>query len=134
MLFKSAVDWWYYLVLIATIIVLLVAVIPTVSSGQISTLSTLGIFLLSLGLPLWLLLSTNYQVSGSFLIIKSGPFSWRIRLAEVESVKPSRSALSSPALSLNHIEIRYSGGKRILVSPANKEGFLEAIGQSGNVT
>ena len=37
----------------------------------------------------------------------------------------------SAALSLDRIAIRYGNGKKLLVSPADKKGFLEAIGQSG---
>jgi hypothetical protein len=36
--------------------------------------------------------------------------------------------LSSPALSLNRLEIRYGNGKRMLLSPQDAAGFLKAIG------
>jgi hypothetical protein len=39
----------------------------------------------------------------------------------------SRSPFSSPALSLDRLQIDYGAGKSILISPADKEGFIEAI-------
>lgn len=134
MLFKSAVDWWYYLLIIVIAIVLLVIMGPAIRSGQLSILPALGILLLPLGLPIWLLFSTDYRVSGETLHIRTGPFSWKIPLAEIHSVEPSRSPLSSPALSLDRIEIHYGKSKQILISPADREGFLEAIGQSNSGT
>ncbi|MCH9648788.1 MAG: PH domain-containing protein [Deltaproteobacteria bacterium] len=127
MKFKSAVGWWYYLLLVGVSVLLVVSLFPLMRSGQLSLVAVLGIFLFSLGLPVWLLFSTHYQVSGEMLQIKSGPFSWSVPLAEIRSMAPSRSAFSAPALSLDRIEIVYGEGKRILISPAKKEEFLRAV-------
>ena len=130
MRFKSAVDWWYYLVIAAAAIVVIIAVIPLVRSGQISVLPATGIVILSAGLPFWLLLSTAYRVNDGILRVRSGPFSWTIPLDEIHATRPSRSLVSSPALSLDRIEIQYGSGRSILVSPKDRKGFLDAIGQS----
>lgn len=61
------------------------------------------------------------------LLVRSGPFRWRIAIDGIESIRPSRSPLSSPALSLDRLEITYGGGRRLLISPEDREGFLEAI-------
>jgi hypothetical protein len=81
------------------------------------------------GLPVWLLFSTYYVVEANTLKIRSGPFGWSILISEIKSVRPSRSVLSSPALSLNRLEIQYGRGQSILVSPEDIEGFKNAIGQ-----
>lgn len=127
MKFKSAVDWWFYLVIIAAIAIVFVAVIPPVLGGEISIIFGGATVIVSLGLPIWLLFSTSYRVDTKSLVIRSGPFSWTIPLNEVQSIKPSRSALSSPALSLNRLEIRYGRGKRVLVSPADHDAFIDAV-------
>jgi hypothetical protein len=44
-------------------------------------------------------------------------------------VEETRNPLSSPALSLDRLKITYGNGKRIMISPADKIGFLKAIGQ-----
>ena len=85
--------------------------------------------IVALGLPVWLLLSTYYLVDAGNLMIRSGPFRWSISISEIKSVEPSRSLLSSPALSLNRLEIQYGRGKTVLVSPKDVEGFRNAIGR-----
>lgn len=127
MVFKSAVDWWYYVVIVAVAIVVLFAISPPIRSGHLSVALGGAIVLLSLGLPLWLLFTTSYRVDAQSLSVKSGPFSWTIPLAEIQSVEPSRSSISSPALSLDRLRIRYGNGKSILVSPADRENFLEIV-------
>jgi hypothetical protein len=127
MKFKSAVDWWYHLVIITAAIVVVLVVIPPMISGHLSIPLGGATLLLSLALPVWILFSTAYHVDAKCLKIRSGPFSWKILLADVQSIEPSRSWLSSPALSLDRLEIRYGNGRRILVSPRDRAGFLDAV-------
>ena len=64
------------------------------------------------------------------LRVVSGPFRWRVPIADIQSVTPTRSLWSAPALSLDRLRINYGNGRCILVSPADKQGFMEAIGQN----
>jgi hypothetical protein len=53
-----------------------------------------------------------------------------IRLDEIESIVPTHDPRSSPALSLDRLRINYRRrGKlrAILISPADKEGFLRVM-------
>lgn len=127
MVFKSSVGWWYYAVIVATAILVLFAIVPPMRSGDLSLLAGAAIIILSLGVPVWLLFATYYRTDADSLYVRSGPFSWTIPLAEIESVKPSRAAWSSPALSLDRLDIRYSGGRRILVSPQDRDAFINAV-------
>ena len=130
MKFRSAIDTWFYLltlVLPGAIFVSVVLSIGVVNTAAIGVIGVVAIF--TLGLPVWLLLSTYYLVEAGTLKVRSGPFSWVIPLNEIKSVKPSRSVLSSPALSLHRLEIHYGQGQTILVSPKDMKGFQGAIGQ-----
>ena len=130
MKFRSAVDTWFYLLTLGlpgAIFIFVVVSIGALSTAAIGVIGVVAVF--TLGLPVWLLLSTYYLVEAGTLKIRSGPFSWSLPLNEIGSVKPSRSVLSSPALSLNRLEIHYGQGKTILVSPKDIKGFQEAIGQ-----
>ena len=71
--------------------------------------------------------STRYLVDDQELIVRSGPFRWRIVIDDIESIVPSRSPLSSPALSLDRLEITYKKGWKLLISPQDRDGFLEAV-------
>ncbi len=130
MAFRSAVDWWFYVLVVISGVVAVVAVGPILLSGNPGQIAFgVGTLLLAVGLPLWLLFSTVYCVEGPVLIVRSGPFRWTIALAEISAVRESRSPLSSPALSLKRLEIVYRGGRSILLSPADRNGFLAAIGR-----
>ena len=78
---------------------------------------------------LWLYVSTRYTITAQSLLIKSGPFSWIVPLREITAIEPTRNAASSPALSLDRLLIRYGGGNELMVSPADKIGFMTAIKQ-----
>ena len=130
MKFNSAVDWWYYLVIVTAAAIVLLAIVPAIETGELSIFSGAATIVLSLGLPIWLLFSTNYQIEANSLRIRCGPFSWTIALDQIQSITPSKSVLSSPALSLNRLEIQYGPGKRILVSPADHDAFIEAVNQA----
>lgn len=69
----------------------------------------------------------SYEVTGSELIIRAGVMRWRIALATIVNVEPTRNPLSSPAGSLDRLRIRYQRGARvgwIQSSPEDKQAFL----------
>ena len=76
-----------------------------------------------------LLIGTHYTVDGNMLRVVSGPFRWKVPIDQIRSVQATRNPLSSPALSLDRLRIEYGKRRRIMVSPADKAGFLKAIGQ-----
>lgn len=84
------------------------------------------------GLPLWLFLSTSYEIKAQTLHICCGPFRWNIPLSQVTCVTPSRSMVSSPALSLDRLRIEYGSGKVVLVSPHDQDSFLTALGKGAH--
>ena len=130
MVFKSAVDWWFYAVVVISGLLIVVSIWPVFVHGGLVSIS-IGIttLALGLGLPLWLLFGTHYRLDNQYLHIHCGPLRWRVPLAEIESIQPSRSFLSSPALSLDRLSITYSKGKQVLISPADKAGFLRLLGR-----
>jgi hypothetical protein len=73
-----------------------------------------------------MLRSTYYVIEGDMLIIRSSFITWRVPIRDIRSVTPTRSALSSPALSLDRLRIDY-GRKWILVSPAERERFVAML-------
>jgi Bacterial PH domain len=70
--------------------------------------------------------STYYVIEGPTLVIRSSGIAWRVPIAEIRSITPTRSAFSSPALSLDRLRIEY-GGRRILVSPEDRHKFIAAL-------
>jgi len=127
--FNSRIDRWLVFVLVATVLVQLIAISAALSASEATpgVLAGIGVLLLTVILFIWLLRSTYYEISGDTLRIVSGPYRVRIPIEMIESIEPTRSPLSSPALSLDRLRIRY-GKKQVLVSPADKRGFLRALG------
>jgi hypothetical protein len=76
---------------------------------------------------LHVLYGTHYTLDADSLRIRASFFRWRVPLAAIESIEPTRNPLSSPACSLDRLLIRYGRGKRIMISPADKAGFLRAL-------
>ncbi len=122
--FPSKRDPWLVAVLVLSALACVLAVPAAVEGGSgVTMLAPLPVLLLGAGLPLWVLFATHYRFDADSLCVRCGPFSWRVPLQEVRAVTSTRSALSGPALSLDRLRIDY-GGRTLLVSPADREGFL----------
>jgi len=125
-IYKSKIDVWLFAILIISTLVSIIAAYVAFTAG--AGLVALVILASGGALPLWILLSTNYEVSNHRLAVRCGPFSWSIPLDAITDVSSTRNPLSSPALSLDRLEITYAKGKTIMVSPADPTGFRRSIG------
>lgn len=130
--FPSKVDAWLVLVFAVAMLMQVGAMVSVLLHDNepwaiaVIVLTTVGMFLLIGSM----LRFTYYAIDGGQLKVVSGPFRWRLSLDEIHGVEPTRSVLSSPALSLDRLRIRYGRNRKIMVSPADKAGFLKAIGQA----
>jgi uncharacterized membrane protein YdbT with pleckstrin-like domain len=123
--FPSKVDSW---LLVALLVGVGVALIGVLVAGR-ALPWPIAFFILALGcvLPVWLRVSTGYTLTDDQLVIRAGPFRWRVPIREIKSVTPTRSALSSPALSLDRLRIEYGDSRSIMVSPRNRADFLHEL-------
>jgi hypothetical protein len=128
--FRSKVDRWIFVLLIIVIIGQVIAIGSATLQAD-DAMAITGMILVMVGvvgLMFWLLVGTHYTVDRGTIRIVSGPFRWKVPVDEITSVTATRSPLSSPALSLDRICIRYGERRRIMISPADRDGFLKAIG------
>lgn len=75
-----------------------------------------------------LLFSIRYEVEKDQLLIFSGigkPLA--IAIAEIRSVEASRSPISSPAASMERLEITYGKYDAVYISPDDRKGFIRAL-------
>jgi hypothetical protein len=122
--FRSKLDIWLVIVLVGLPIVILEFVLDGVGlSDRAINMLALLIVVFVLGLVFWLFMTTRYTLTGEFLMIRCGPFSWAIALDEITHIEATRNPYSSPALSLDRLAIRHGGGE-LLISPADKERFM----------
>jgi Bacterial PH domain len=100
------------------------------------------------GLVLWQLCATSYEVGAEDLVLRSGPFRWRVPLDAIAEVYPTRNppahapALTwaqhfrsnHPALSLDRLRVDYHrrGGRAdfYLISPRDQAGFLRGLARA----
>ncbi|RIK97992.1 MAG: hypothetical protein DCC71_21360 [Proteobacteria bacterium] len=82
------------------------------------------------GFIAWTLFGTAYRIGDDAILVRSGPFRWRIPLGAIVSVTPTRNPLSSPAVSLDRLRVAYRaarGERALMLSPADKAGFLAEL-------
>jgi ABC-type dipeptide/oligopeptide/nickel transport system permease component len=128
MTYRSRVDRWLLVAVLASAAGCLAAGVAAMLTSPSGTASLAAIFLLLVSaFPVWILGATYYVLAGEELQVRSGPFRWRIPIREIRAVTPTRNPLSSPALSLDRLRIEYGGSKWIMISPRDREGFLREL-------
>ncbi|HTR00062.1 MAG TPA: PH domain-containing protein [Candidatus Acidoferrum sp.] len=129
MIFKSKIDSWIYLVIAVEVIAIIAAIVLVLKvRGPAGLPGIVAPAVIGLGVPLWLLYSIRYEVTADKLIVRAAWKTWEIPKVSIQTLKPSRSMLSSPALSLDRLEIRYDNDDVLLVSPQDKQAFADALG------
>ena len=132
LVFASKRDAWIVAVIwIGTAAMLAGAGAMLASPGPIAARVALAGFLLLAGVfSLWVTYATRYVVTAEKILVHCGPLRWHIPLAAVASIVPTRNPASSPAVSLDRLQIVYAanGGERaMLIAPADKAAFLAAV-------
>ncbi|MCE6991967.1 PH domain-containing protein [Dyadobacter sp. CY323] len=73
-------------------------------------------------------LTTYYQIEGSTLRIKSGfLFNMTLPIETIRKISETQNPISSPALSLDRIELIYNRFDSVIISPNNKMSFIKAL-------
>ena len=122
------IIWGSVIATLGAGLIFLVTGIP----DNISPNIILGISLLITGFILLLIyflfiLPIKYIITNLELIVKSGILRWKIPLASIKEICPTRNPLSSPALSFDRLSILYGRHQIILISPENREDFLNEL-------
>jgi membrane protein YdbS with pleckstrin-like domain len=72
----------------------------------------------------------RYEILPSELKVRCGLMRWRIPLASIQDVRPTKNPASAPAWSLDRVQIDYlkDGETRsLLISPEDKSAFMREI-------
>lgn len=132
LLFGSKVDGWLAAVIVAAALLSAMAIVSVAQRGLAYAAAALLLIGISgMALPIWVLFGTSYEVTDDELIVRSGPFRWRVPVHEIRAIEPSQSWLSGPALSLDRLRIDYSLGRCLLVSPKKRDQFLSRLVEVG---
>lgn len=122
--YTSKVDLWIGAILLLGCVVppILVGLVA-ISSHQLNLIPfgfISPLIIVALAIPV------RYLIGERELVVQSGFLRVKIPYESIRSVEPSRSSLSSPALSLDRLAIAYEKGT-VLVSPADRYGFLSDL-------
>lgn len=115
--------------------IILIAYLPFISLfyfvySEFNLIGTIVIVVLFVFIT-YLLLSTVYTINNNSkkLVVKSGYFYRKIDIEHIKTIKKSKSWISSPALSIDRIEISYNKYDSVLISPKNREQFVQELQQ-----
>lgn len=126
--FKAKVS---YGILIPLLIVLIGSMlIPVINDAANSDiLIMMAIMLPLIAFILHVFFKTTYNINlNNELLIKSGfIFNLRIDIAGITSISRTSSLLSSPAPSLDRIELKYGKWDAVIISPQDKVAFTNAL-------
>jgi hypothetical protein len=125
--FKSKIDTWLLAVFVGSAAMALFAAGVLIQGSASDFWVGFPIVVLGAVFPFWLMVRTTYTFEDGVLHIRSGPFKWVVQVSDIRSVTPTRNPLSSPALSLDRLNIVYGNGQSVMISPLDKAGFLEHL-------
>ena len=119
--FKSKIDWWFGLILVYPTFLSIKAMLEGEWLGLLGLATVVGFIL-------FLSKTTQYIINENQLIVKS---TWivneRIDISKITKVEKSNSILSSPALSLDRLLVRYNKYDEVLISPKEKKEFIDEL-------
>lgn len=118
---KSKIDWWLGFPLLYPIFKSVEGMIR----GE--WLGYLGMLVIIL-LVLFVSKTTSYIISENQLTVKSmGIVNDTIEIPKIRKVEKSNSLLSSPALSLDRLVVRFNTFDEVYISPKDKKAFVEDL-------
>jgi hypothetical protein len=120
-IYKSKVDWWLGLVLVYPIFSSVASIIEGEWIGYI------GIALCLLFI-VFISKSTRYIISENHLIVKCMFIvNDKIEISKIRKIEKTNSILSSPALSLDRISIKFNKYDEVYISPKERQAFIDEL-------
>ena len=126
--FKSKIG---YGILIPVLLLLIgMVLIPFIAGAPMGAILTMiGIILPTIAFILHVFFGTAYQINDkNELLIKCGIlYNAVVDVSEIKSIHKIRNPVTSPAASLDRIELKYGKWKSVIISPEDKIGFLNEL-------
>lgn len=126
--FRSAVDSRLMICLYAGPAALLVVAAYAMQQGRGDIAGTSLIVFAGLVLLNWLLTwPCRYTLTEDALNVRCGLYFRSIPLDRIADITPTSSWANGPALSLRRVRIDVAGGRSCLVSPVDRDAFMEEV-------
>jgi len=84
---------------------------------------------LTLGIWIWLFITTKYVLTDEFIEVKYLGFTWdKIKIDQIKSIERTYNPLAAPALSIKRLWVIPKNGKDLMmISPTPEKEFLKLI-------
>ena len=134
--FKSKVDGWMGVVIVALPVTQVGSAIYAISIGDseglIASLVGLAVIAAIYGL---VVAPVRYGITDDALLVHFGVIRQRIRFDAIREVYPTRALWSSPALSLDRLAVTTGRGpfNLTLISPERRDEFLALLSARGDL-
>lgn len=120
-IYKSKVDWWLGLFLVYPIFRSVASIIEGEWIGYIG-------IVLCLLFVVFISKSTGYIISENHLIVKCMfIINDKIEISKIRKIEKTNSILSSPALSLDRIAIKFNKYDEVYISPKERQAFIDEL-------
>lgn len=130
MKFYSKRDVWLGVISIGFILSVLVSALRN-STFSIWQIAIPAVFLILY----WILVGTKYIIEEDDLLIKSGPYKYKIKISEITYINMTRKTVSTPSLLFGRIEIKSENNYIVTSPPNNKISFLKLLKEKNpNIT
>lgn len=115
--YKSKIDWW--LIIVVFIVFCYPMIHGIITKEYVLSLISFGI----LASVFLLFKSIKYKIDGEQLTV------WftKIDIKSIKKIYSTNNPLSSPALSLDRIAVTYNTFDEILISPKERESFIQEL-------
>lgn len=128
--FPSKVDWWLPLLMAAAILGPLISIAMgarhTPFTGATPIILAISL-VLPAGLLVWMFADTAYVIDGPDLRVHCGPIRVVVPIDSITRIERGSSIGSGLTLSLSRLAIHYGRFREVLISPADRRGFIAAI-------
>lgn len=122
-IYPSKISWWL-VVLISIVVIFSAHTLYTQEANYLEYLPLLAVAIF----VFYAFSSTNYTIEDNILTVKSTfLINRKIDILTITQISESNNPLSAPAASLDRLKIVYDNGKWTLISPKDKEVFLQHV-------
>jgi hypothetical protein len=120
--YKSKIDLWLVVLLSVVFGVIIISLMINKVWIGLAIMLIPSVFVLNM------FTSTFYTLDGYELIIKCGLlYKVVVPINDIKRIRESNDLISSPALSIDRLEIQYGKFETVLISPKEKFSFIDAV-------
>ncbi len=125
MYFQSKKDILYFIAIWGTV---LISIFGSFFDTELFTIKLVDyLIVIIIAVLIWIWFGTGYKIEDDVLNVQCGPFKRKLNIKEIRKVSKVKSIITSPALSIDRLEIYYDKYNLIRISPKNESEFIDLL-------